>query len=206
MDDLAGFLRPLFEAGAVRFEGQPPPALGPLEASRELLRARYERACLELAGPAPAFNERVAVGAAELLRKTCWALVDRSESPEVLARRLRPEFEAALPSDHFSADLTFRYLPGVYRRARAIDLRDPLAEIVAGLLRDWPLSGVLAGLDDGPTRPPDFGDQAGIAMMYAERFAARRKEAWMPAGLAREMLERVSAGVTTAPAGGIGHD
>lgn len=205
MDELAGFLRPLFESGVVRFDGKPGPARGPLNQSRVLLRDQHERVCLDLAGPPTPYNERVAVASAALLRESCWALVDRSEAPEALAQRLRPDFQARRPEDHLSADLTLRYLPGVYRRARAIDFLDPLVSMIAGALRAWPLSGVLAGLDEGPSQPPDFDDQPGIAMLYAERFAAHPGRAWMPAGLALAMLERVAPNAMPALSGEARH-
>lgn len=192
MDDLAEFLRPLFQSGVVRFHEPPRASAEPLDTSRALLRARHERVCLDLAGPPPPFSERVAIRAAGFVRSICWSLVDRSEPAEELARRVRLDVRPERPEDHLAADLTFRYLPAILRRAHAIDSADPLVEIVTEVLREWPLSGVLAGLDDGPTQTPDFGDQSGIALLYAERFASRPRSAWRPSGLAGDWLERLS--------------
>jgi hypothetical protein len=94
-------------------------------------------------------------------------------------------------SDHASADLLFRYLPQVLRRARAIDPSDPLVAMLGAVLRQWPLSGVLSDLDDGPATPPDLAGHPGLMLLYAERFAGRPRPAWQPAGPGRDVVEMV---------------
>jgi hypothetical protein len=165
-----------------------PPSLPPRArpAAVEALRAAFVRHALDAAGPPIPFDPDIAVEAAGVLARACWALV----AAEPAAVEL--DAEPASPSAHLSADVALRVLPGVYRRARA---GDPSGELVAGIdrvLRRWPLSGVLADLDGGPTTPPDFGGHPGLQLLYAERLAHTGRPGWVPAdGPAREWAERV---------------
>jgi hypothetical protein len=87
----------------------------------------------------------------------------------------------------------FRFLPTVYRRAKA---RTDAALItgVETVLRRWPLSGVLAELDGEPAAALDFFGHPGLQLLYAERLTAAARPGWVPpAGPAREWAERVFA-------------
>jgi hypothetical protein len=95
------------------------------------------------------------------------------------------------PAQHLSADLLLRFLAQVHRRARARDPVDPLPALLEKVLRQWPLSGVLADIDEGPMAPLDFGGHAGLMLLYAERLASREKPAWFPTGKLLEYLELV---------------
>lgn len=161
---------------------------------RDVLQGAYAVHALDVAGPAIPFEPGVAEAAAAVVFRACRALVDREERPEELARSLALPRPPASPSDHLSADLTFRYLPGIYRRARGIDPGDSLVSSLAALMRLWPLSGVLADLDDGPDPPPDLTDHPGLMLLYAERFArlGGRRPSWRPSGRAAEFVDLVA--------------
>jgi hypothetical protein len=189
MDSLDEFLGRLFDEGRVVLRDRPASAPSPDPRAVGRLERVFAAYRLEVAGPLIAFEPRVAVAAAELVRQACWALVDRSEPVEALARRLGMSRPPARPEDHLSADLTMRYLPVVHRRARALDAADALAGLLATVLRDWPLSGVLADLDDGPARPPDLGSHPGLMLLYAERLARHERSAWRPAAAAMPYVE-----------------
>jgi hypothetical protein len=191
MDPLESFLRSLLQTGRVRFANGYAPHVGPSPGSAAFLREAFQGELLDLAGPPLTFVEGLAVEAGALVHQACWALVDRGEPPEALARRLRLDRKAKRPEHHLAADLTLRYLAGVHRRARALDRDDPLATMLADLLRAWPLSGVLADLDEGPAAPPDLGDHPGVWMLYAERLARRDRPEWRPAGRGRDIVELV---------------
>ena len=66
-----------------------------------------------------------------------------------------------------------------------------LAEIVAEVLRAWPLSGVLSDLDDPPVDLGALGTEPGLLMLYAERLVEHDRPSWSPRGLAREYVELV---------------
>ena len=165
------------------------PALAPSERPRvtELLREAFESHALDIAGRPIAFDADVAVAAAVALSGACWRLVgDEDHTP------VRLDNKPSSPSAHLSADVTLRFLPAVYRRSR---LRDPESEQtreLEALLCAWPLSGVLADLEDPPTTPTDFHGHAGLQLLFAERLFTTGRTSWVPAcGAAREWAERV---------------
>src|SRR4051795_8429030 len=171
MADLEEFLARLLREGAVVFRSRPEPTRGASAGVADLLAGAYEAYRLDVAGPAIPFDAEVACEAGELVRQACWAMVSRGERVADLAARLAMSRPPERPSDHLSADLLLRYLPRVYRRARAASPHDPLVGLLAGVLRGWPLSGVLAGLDEPPLVPLDLGGHPGLMLLYAERFA-----------------------------------
>ena len=153
-----------------------------------LLHDAYRRHALSLAGPALPLAEETAWQAAELLAAACWKLVSDSTTEPL------PNLMVRQPSaaDHLSADLTMRYLPSVYRRAMVRELTVPLAAELENVLRFWPLSGVLADLDDEPSTLPEFDGHPGLQLLYAERLVKTAQAGWVPkGGLAREWAERV---------------
>ena len=97
-------------------------------------------------------------------------------------------------SSNLWGGLLFRYLPVVHRRARALAPDDVLTRLLTDLLRQWPLSGVLADVADEPTTPLQLNDHPGLLLLYAERLLHNDRPAWRPTtGLARETWELVRA-------------
>ena len=142
MASLAEFLEDLFGAGRVAFVEPPRTTEGAdRAAAARALKTAFEENLMELAGPPLAFHEGTALTAAEWTRRACWFLVSRGESPEVVERALAMPPKPRSAADHLAADLTFRYLPGVHRRARAIEPGDLLARRLEEVMRAWPLSG-----------------------------------------------------------------
>ncbi len=191
MDPLESFLRPLFSTGVVRLEQAPQGDETPSPEALGLFRKAFQNESIDLAGPRLPFQEKVASAAARLVHQACWALVDRRGPAESLAAKLRLVCAKRGPEHHLSADITLRFLATVHRRARALDRDDPLAQIVADVLRAWPLSGVLADLVEGPTETVDLGGHPGVWMLYAERLARRDRADWRPQGPALEIVELV---------------
>jgi len=190
MAALLDFLKQLLSAGEVVFREPPVPDKEELPAVTELLRRAHAQEVLEVAGPPLDFQPRPALAAAELVRQACWFLVHRGEPPEEVERRLKLEPPES-PGDHLSADLALRYLPQVYRRARALAPDDGLTLRLAEVLRQWPLSGVLSDVPDAPLTPLDFGHHPGLLLLYAERLARHEKPEWLPAAKGLEYLELV---------------
>jgi hypothetical protein len=197
MDLLAVFLGRLLREGRVAFDRPPAPAERLADSAEAVatLREAFRIRSLEVAGTPIAFDAEVAARAGEVVRQACWALVCREDRPEQVGRRVAMPGRPRSASEHLSADLTLRFLPGVYRRARGIDPGDPLVEAIEGIFRAWPLSGVLAGLDEGPASPPDLAGHAGLMLLYAERFAIEKRSEWRPAeGPASDYVELVAGG------------
>lgn len=190
MECLDQLLESLLFDGRVAFRGRPRPASAP-DRTIGVLRRAYHAYRLEVAGPPIALEEATACEAAEVAIQACWALVCREEAVPELARRLTMSHAPASPSHHLSADLVFHFLPQIHRRARAIDRDDSLPTLLEDLLRRWPLSGVLADLEGGPTTTPDLGGHEGLMLLYAERWARHENPAWRPVGRSHEYVELV---------------
>jgi hypothetical protein len=193
MHPLVGFLEALFDAGAVTIAARPVAA--PVDSSaRELLDRVYAAERLSVAGPPVWCDAEIALAAAEFVRWACWFVVNRDEPAAEVERLLALPPEPRTAAQHLSADLTFRYLPHVHRRARALSPDDPLTVRLEDTLRRFPLSGVLADVTAGPTTGLEFENHPGLQLLYAERFAKRPRAAWRPGGRTGEYVELVGAG------------
>jgi hypothetical protein len=189
MGSLDEFLTRLLYEGRIVFRERPAPASSKEKArATELLERAYAVYRLDVAGPTIPFDVDIACAAGELVRQASWALINHGDRVEDLGRRVVMPRGPRRPSDHLSADLVLRFLPQVVRRARAIDPSDAL---LSGVLRQWPLSGVLAELDEGPSPALDLGDHPGVLLLYAERWARHDRPAWRPEGRAWEHVELV---------------
>jgi hypothetical protein len=203
----ADFLRLLLDEGSARLSQRPVVSAADREAAGAVLAAVYADYRLDVAGPPLPFEPRTAVAAAEVVWLACWFLLDHSDPPEELQRCLAlpppltlpspPEggegrVRGATASQHLSADLVLRFLPQVHRRARGV-AADVLTGLVARLLRQWPLSGVLADITEPPLTALELGGHAGLQMLYAERLTEAPRPAWVPSGKALEMAELVFA-------------
>jgi hypothetical protein len=192
MSALAEFLEGLFSSGEVILR-DPPFSDSVTPNVRALLRQAFDVERLQIAGPLIEFDAEAAVGAATLLWRACWFLLAHEEPPGTLELLLvLPPCNTA--SAHLSADLTLRYVPQIYRRARSRSADDILPRLLATVLREWPLSGVLSEIADEPLFPVTFGDHPGLMLLYAERLADHSKSAWVPTGRTWEYLELVYQG------------
>jgi hypothetical protein len=192
---LVPLLQRLFDDGTVVLRERPRLAAGERREALSVLERTHAAFRLDVAGAPLDFDAGTALAAAELLGHACWFLVNHAEPPAELEKRLVLPVRPVTAAQHLSADLVLRYLPQVHRRARALAPDDRLAALLAGVLRQWPLSGVLADVEEGPLTPPAFGEHPGLQLLYAERLARNEKPAWVPAGRGREYLEMVLAGL-----------
>jgi hypothetical protein len=195
MPTLAKFLHDLFEEGRIVLDGRPMVSESERGPALAVLATEFELHQLDVAGDPIAFDPVTALMAGELIRQVSWFLVNRSEPVEVMERSLRKPRTPKSASEHLSADLVFRFLPPIYRRARSIAPGDRLSIYLANLLKAWPLSGVLSDLAEGPDDVGDLGGHPGLWMLYSERLAIDEKPAWMVQGAARESVELVFQGL-----------
>jgi hypothetical protein len=195
MSAFVAFLQNLLAEGGVTFTERPRLDAADRTAARPVLEAAYADYCLDVAGPPLPFDAGAAVWASEFLWRTCWFLVNHGEPEDVLEKELAPPKPPARAAAHLSADLVLRYLPQVHRRARALAAADRLPALLATVLRQWPLTGVLSDVAEGPLTPPEFDGHPGLSLLYAERLAHNEKPAWVPTGKALEYVELVFRGL-----------
>ncbi|MHB1560060.1 MAG: hypothetical protein ACYC61_21625 [Isosphaeraceae bacterium] len=174
------FVTRLLEEGRIVLGTSPPRAEPPTDRDAAVLAAAFATHALAVAGPPIAFDPRMAIESAELVRQAAWALVDHRETPASLQRRLRMARDPSSASHHLSADLFLRYLPQVLKRARALDPTDPLVDILAEILRRWPLSGALSDVEEPPITSLALDGHPGLLLLYAERLAAGDRPGWRP--------------------------
>jgi hypothetical protein len=179
MAERVEFLHQLLHTGKVVLHG--PPVAVPEEhpAALELLERAYRRHQLDVSGPPLEFRPDLALAVGEFVRHACWYLVRHDEPAAVLEKRLTLPTPAS-PADHLTGDLLLRYVPQLHRRARALAPNDPLGAILARVLRQWPLSGVLADVVEAPLTSIAFAGHPGLLLLYAERLFHNQKAEWLP--------------------------
>ncbi len=180
MATFSDFLPQLLNHGRIVFRSAGAPNDPPTERDVAILAEAFEVHALSVAGPRIGFDPRAAREAAELVRQASWALVNRDDRASDLKKRLTMTGTPRTPSQHLSADLMLRFVPQIARRARGLDPIDPLAEMLAAILRRWPLSGVLSDAAEGPGVPIEFEGHPGLSLLYAERLSVNDRPAWHP--------------------------
>jgi hypothetical protein len=199
MSPFAEFLDVLLREGRAVLRG-PPHLQAEDKDAANLLGGIYADYRLRVAGPAINFDPGAAQAAATLVYRACWFLLSRDEPESELDRLLKLPAPACSPAAHLSADLVLRFLPQVHHRAKAHNPADRLTALLADVLRRWPLSGVLADVDEGPLTAITFDDHPGLFMLYVERLAQHEKPAWIPHGPDVAYLELVYSELGKDPA------
>ena len=178
MPELLEFLTRLFDTGEVVLRHRPHLDQRARAPVLEYLTQVHDDLVLEIAGPALTFDGPTALAAAELTWRACWYLVSHVEPDTVVETQLQMPALAATAATHFSADLTFRFLPQVHRRANARSATDVLSVQLEMLMRHWPLSGVLSSVTEEPMISPQFDEHHGLLLLYAERWKRNPKPHW----------------------------
>jgi hypothetical protein len=191
MTAFTDLVRRLLREGSVRLREPPKLADGEREAVLTILADAFADYRLDVGGPTVAFAPESALNAALWLARTCWFLLHRGEPDEVVARSLSALPAPCSAAEHLSADLVFRFLPQIHRRARAVNPQDPLTLRLEEMLRRFPLSGVLADIDEPPLAEVELAGHPGLLLLYAERLAQRPRSAWMPGEAGQEYVELV---------------
>jgi hypothetical protein len=191
MPALVDFLERVFRDGQAILRTRRLPAPSDDMGARRLLESAYGSYTMSVGGPELPFDADTALAAAECLCQACWFLLVRDEPDEEMEQRVVLAGRPRTPANHLSADLVLRYMPALYHRAKALAPDDRLPARLAEILRQWPLSGVLADLPEGPGQPIDLGGHRGLMLLYAERLAEHEKPSWTPTGEAMECVELV---------------
>jgi hypothetical protein len=183
----------MLHTGNVRLRTPPQRTDAERTSALQLLEAAFREHRLTIAGPALDCVPEILLATAEFAAWACWFLVHRGEPAREVERALTLSRRPVSAADHLSGDVVLRLLPPVHRRARALDPQDVLTRRLEQLLRQWPLSGVLADLDEGPSDAVDLGGHPGLCLLYAERLADRRRPGWVMDGPTRPYIELVFA-------------
>lgn len=178
--ELASFYARLFETGEAILRDRPEASATPDEETAGLLRERFLQIRRELAGPLIDFDLPAAWSAARFTSLACWFLLSRDEPESELDRLLVKLPTPRTPGQHLSTDLTLRYVITLHRRSEALHRNDPLTVRLREVLRDCPLTGVMAGELEPPTGDLSFGGHPGLQMRYAERLMTAVKPGWQP--------------------------
>jgi hypothetical protein len=173
---LSQFLESLFEEGRVLVsapEPVPTPELSGAERTLVDLEAVYRQ---DLPGEAPQLSLPVACWAAVSMFHACQFVAFRDAGEAMLTAAFGvpvPRAEAA--SQHYSVDLTFRFLPDLGRLARSDAENDPLLNYLGQWAAAWPLSSV--GMRDvvpGSIRP--IVRHPCLLGIYRDRILARNDQ------------------------------
>jgi hypothetical protein len=202
MAEFVDFLKRLFEDGTVSLRNRPGIAAAERLPAHDVLVAAFADHALDVAEPVIEFDALLALAAAERVWWASWFLVQHAEPPAEVEQCLPPLERPTTAAQHLSGDLVLRFLPHVYRRARMRDLGDVLTRWLAQTLREWPLTGVLADIDEPPLTPIELDQHPGLLLLYAERLAEHPRPAWMPRDSALQYVELVFAerGLRVPPA------
>ncbi len=167
---LAFFVEALANDGRVVVSQEPLAAVDDGVLSR--LIDLNQRAHSELSGEAPDFSPESAVWAATLLYQICQFIVCRDIGEAHIAAAFATQCPVPRePATDWSADLTLRHVPMLFRLTRHLSNGDPLVEALKNLAAAWPLSSV--GIPDLPPSDPDsFINHPVLVRLYADRIIA----------------------------------
>jgi hypothetical protein len=192
MSALAEFLDLLLHRGKAVLRTRPTGSEGRDARAVQVLERAFTEYGLELAGPSIPIDADTALAAARFVEGACWFLLNRSEPDSELERCLLLPGQPHSPEQHASADLLLRHAGQIHQRAQRRDPADRLAVILNEALRRWPLSGVLAEIEEPPLAGLAFG-HPGLYLLYAERWVKRSRPAWAPVGIGQEYVELVQS-------------
>ncbi len=169
----AGFLESLFESGCVRVAFPLPLSATGVDAGNAVLCAFEQRWRCELPAGIPPYEPTSAGWAGTQLFRACQLLVFRdlgeAEVHELLASSNAPNPKC--PTAVYNVDLTFRFLPDLFKLANAHSANDPLVGHLRSWARTWPLSSV--GIPDpAPWEAESFREYGGLLAMYVDRIIA----------------------------------
>jgi len=174
MSQFASFLSVLFDEGHVLVPEIEPLTDEELSGGREVLEEFEKQYRLELPGGLPPFEISLAEQAAVLFYRACQFTVIRDASPQQIDEVFKEI--ASLPNTpkaHYAVDLTFRFLPDLFRLTKSMMENDPLVKHLKDWANRWPLSSVGIKEASTPISIDGFVGSPGLLRLYCDRILAR---------------------------------
>lgn len=141
--NLTAFLTSLFNQGMVTVPREMyVPGEDDLAESAVLLKQFYNLDRLEMPFIAPAFDEAAALWASRYLFHATQLVLLRALAEAVMDEYLMPYPQEQTPEVIYSADLSLRYLVGVFKISSGVAPDDPLVIRLKKTAADWPFSSV----------------------------------------------------------------
>lgn len=176
---LAPFLENLFTDGNALVD--PPAVSDPqdLRDCRALLAAEEAKVRIEFPGQAPEFNLAAAIWGAETLLRICQLAIFRATSEVMIAAAFSEKCPEGHPAEkHYAVDLTWRFLPDLFRFANSVAPDDPLVKALKLAAAEWPLSSIgIPGIDltsGSRVHLDEVLNHPGLYRIYLDRVIARK--------------------------------
>lgn len=166
---LAAFIEGLLRDGKVTIQAQPTSStIVEQEAVEELLKEYYQEDILQMPGAAPAFSKKAAIWAAEYFYQAVQLTIIRDAGEEAIKEKLKSFDGAVTPSEIYSVDLIFRYLPSLFDLAKGLSPADTLVTMLEKTATEWPFSSVGIEINDFPNMKY-FLSNSSLAYTYVDR-------------------------------------
>ena len=187
------FLEKLLETGTVAIETPERPSDGDVERGVTILQEFEANWRLEWAATPPGFSPTFASWAGESIYRACQLLVYRNLPVEPPWASHSPEAaEDDKPRQHYNVDLTFRFLPQLWRFTHRETESDPLTEIIRDWCFCWPLSSVGANdLADSGSVLSDDTAEFGEPNQLADKARFPIQEFWSHPSLTQGYVDRI---------------
>lgn len=186
---LSLFLTDLIQSGNVVV----PRTLTPLTeediaASLVLLKELYEIDAATMPGNTPAFDEQAASWAAGYIFYACQLILLRDVDD--FAAYLHPFLDNRSAEAIYSADLTLRFLPDLFRLGSGLAPDDPLVANLRLTAIDWPYSSIgLKNIDTGI--PEVILEHVCLRIAYIDRVIAYKDTGRLTGEAEKELLKEV---------------
>lgn len=167
------FLHSLRGSGEIVVTSEPPPPEN--EVTAAALREHEAILRRELPPSPPPLDIGAAYWGATKLYRACQLLAIREAPAELVHEALTERYDSGSgPAVDYAVDLTFQYLPSLFRLAERVAAADPLLDDLKRLGADWPLSSV--GMPDvAPARTEHaFLDHPCLRRLYVDRILATK--------------------------------
>lgn len=179
---LAAFLENLFSDGKALVDSPAVLDAEDLRASRQILIREEAKVRANFPGRAPELNLAAAMWGAESFLRMSQLTVFRATSPEMVAAAFAEKCPEGAPAEkHYAIDLTWRFLPDLYRFAHSAAPDDPLVKAMEFAATQWPLSSVGISSPEGVVfeRLDEVLSHAALRRVFFDRVIAKQATSWL---------------------------